>query len=83
MAPCYALEIVDRTLRDLTGKNLPFSGKVIVLGGGFRQLLPIKAHSTRSENVNLLIKFSLIWKCFIKFSLIKNMRVFFRRNRFS
>ncbi|KYN07868.1 ATP-dependent DNA helicase PIF1, partial [Cyphomyrmex costatus] len=83
MSPRYALEIVDRTLRDLTGKNLPFGGKVIVLGGDFRQLLPIKAHSTRSEIVNLTIKFSSLWKYFKKFSLTTNMRVLPEETDFS
>jgi len=58
MAPRYVLKIMDRTLRDITNNNLPFGGKIIVLGGDFRQLLPIKGHGTRSEIVNLLIKFS-------------------------
>ncbi|KYN05845.1 ATP-dependent DNA helicase PIF1 [Cyphomyrmex costatus] len=83
MAPRYALEIVDRTLRDLTGKKLPFGGKVIVLGGDFRQLLPIKTHSTRSEIINLSIKFSSIWKYFIQFKLTKNMRIHPEEKEFS
>ncbi|KYQ52386.1 ATP-dependent DNA helicase PIF1, partial [Trachymyrmex zeteki] len=74
MAPRYALEIMDRTLRDITDNNLPFGGKIIILGGDFRQLLP-KTHSTRSEIVNLSIKFSSTWKYFEKFSLSQNMRV--------
>jgi len=32
--------------------------KLLVLDGDFRQLLPIKVHGTRSEIVNLSIKFS-------------------------
>lgn len=42
MAPRYALEMVDQTLQDITNNNLPFGGKIIVLDGDFRQLLPIK-----------------------------------------
>ncbi|XP_029670107.1 ATP-dependent DNA helicase PIF1-like [Formica exsecta] len=75
MAPRYALEIMDRTLRDIMNNNLPFDGKIIVLGGDFRQLLPIKIHGTRCEIVNLSIKFSPNWKHFISFSLTENMRV--------
>jgi len=75
MAPRYALEIIDRTLRDIMNNDLSFGGKIIVLGGDFRQLLPIKIHGTRSEIVNLSIKFSSTWKHFINFSLTKNMRV--------
>ncbi|XP_025265716.1 uncharacterized protein LOC112638349 [Camponotus floridanus] len=49
MAPRYALEIMDRTLRDIMNNDFPFGGKVILLGGDFRQLLPIKVHATRKE----------------------------------
>lgn len=36
MAPRYALEILDRLLRDIMKKDVPFGGKIIVLGGDFR-----------------------------------------------
>ncbi|XP_039303427.1 uncharacterized protein LOC120357329 [Solenopsis invicta] len=75
IAPRYALEIIDRTLRDIMNNALSFGGKIIVLSGDFRQLLPIKVHGTRSEIVNLSIKFSTIWKYFRNFSLTENMRV--------
>ncbi|XP_063994425.1 uncharacterized protein LOC135171800 [Diachasmimorpha longicaudata] len=74
MAPRYALELVDRTLRDFTNVNLPFGGKIMILGGDFRQLLPVKTHATRSEMVNLSIKFSVLWKHFSIFALTENMR---------
>ena len=40
------LDFIDRTLRDLTpnndpNRNLPFSGKTVVLGGDWKQLLPV------------------------------------------
>jgi len=47
-----ALEIKDRMLHDIMNNNLFFGEKIIVLGGDFRQLLPIKVHETRSEIVN-------------------------------
>ncbi|EZA50914.1 hypothetical protein X777_10741 [Ooceraea biroi] len=56
MAPRYALEFMDRTLRDIMNNELPFGGKIIILGGDFRQLLPIMIHGTRCEIVNLSIK---------------------------
>jgi len=60
MAPQYSLEIMDRTLRDIMNNDLPFGGKIVLLGDDFRQLLPIKVHGTRSEIVNLSIKFSFV-----------------------
>ncbi|XP_011859152.1 PREDICTED: uncharacterized protein LOC105556668 [Vollenhovia emeryi] len=83
MAPRYALEIMDRTLRDIMNNDLPFGGKIIVLGGDFRQLLPIKIHGTRCEIVNLSIKFSPNWRHFINFSLTENMRVFREETEFA
>ncbi|XP_058790182.1 uncharacterized protein LOC131663668 [Phymastichus coffea] len=56
MAPRYALEIVNRTLQNLMDNDLPFGGKIMILGGDFRQLLPIKIHGTRNEILNLSIK---------------------------
>ncbi|XP_044576763.1 ATP-dependent DNA helicase PIF1-like [Cotesia glomerata] len=74
MAPRYALELVNRTLCDICNDNRPFGGKIIVLGGDFRQLLPIKLNATRTETINLSIKFSKLWKHFKISSLTQNMR---------
>ncbi|XP_051167634.1 uncharacterized protein LOC127285579 [Leptopilina boulardi] len=74
MAPKYALEIMDKLLRDIMNSNEPFGGKVLILGGDFRQILPIKERGTRSEIVNLSIKNSKVWKHFTKFTLTENMR---------
>jgi len=35
MAPRYALEIMDRTLRDIMNNDLLFGGKIVLLGGVF------------------------------------------------
>ncbi|XP_011870653.1 PREDICTED: ATP-dependent DNA helicase PIF7-like, partial [Vollenhovia emeryi] len=83
MAPRYALEIMDRTLRDIMNNDLPFGGKIIILGGDFRQLLPIKIHGTRCEIVNLSIKFSSTWKHFVNFSLTENVRVLPKETEFA
>jgi len=68
MTSRYALEIIDRMLRDIMNNNLSFSRKIIVLGGNFKQLSPIKVHGTQSEIVNHSIKFSSTWK-HLNFSL--------------
>ncbi|XP_044591987.1 ATP-dependent DNA helicase pif1-like [Cotesia glomerata] len=74
MSPRYSLEIIDRTLRHINNNNLPFGGMLIILGGDFRQLLPVQLHATRTERIDLSIKFSPLWKNFHKFSLTQNMR---------
>ena len=75
MAPRYALEIVDRTLKSIMKNDLPFGGKIMVLGGDFRQLLPIKVNGTRDEILNLSIKNSILWNKFSTYELKTNMRV--------
>lgn len=74
MAPKYALKIMDRTLRDIMKSNIPFGGKIVILGGDFRQILPIKEKGTKSEIINLSIKFSKVWKFFLIYSLTENIR---------
>ncbi|XP_020963488.1 uncharacterized protein LOC107607299 [Arachis ipaensis] len=50
-----AFEALDRTFCDLMSSNvasardIPFGGKVIVLGGDFRQVLPVILKGTRAE----------------------------------
>ncbi|XP_076893330.1 uncharacterized protein LOC143545294 [Bidens hawaiensis] len=41
MAKRQAIEAVDRTLQDIIGVRLPFGGKIMVMGGDFRQVLPV------------------------------------------
>ena len=41
MAHRHLLEALDRTLRDIMMDDQPFGGKVLVLGGDFRQILPV------------------------------------------
>ena len=67
MAPRYALEIIDKTLRDILNTDLLFGGKIVILGGAFRQLLPVLARGIRSKIVNLSIKNSFWWNNFYKF----------------
>ncbi|KAL4564666.1 hypothetical protein LXL04_028734 [Taraxacum kok-saghyz] len=41
MAHRQAVEAVDRSIQDITKLNLPFGGKIMILGGDFRQVLPV------------------------------------------
>ncbi|XP_076941444.1 uncharacterized protein LOC143610998 [Bidens hawaiensis] len=77
----HALEELDRTLKDVmkcdlsnTSESL-FGGKVVVLGGDFRQILPVVHNGTRNDCVNATISSSYIWlKCKV-LKLTKNMRL--------
>ena len=51
MAPKEALEAADSLLRDLMNTDERFGGKVIVLGGDFRQVLPVMPHCSREDIV--------------------------------
>ncbi|XP_076931460.1 uncharacterized protein LOC143596616 [Bidens hawaiensis] len=66
----HAFEALDRTLKDVMQGDLAntseslFGGKVVVLGGDFRQNLPAVQNGTRNEYVNATISSSYIWsKC--------------------
>ena len=41
MSPLQALDAADNVLRDLCDDDRPFGGKVLVMGGDFRQVLPV------------------------------------------
>ncbi|CAF3050195.1 unnamed protein product [Rotaria sp. Silwood2] len=51
MAPSYALNAVDILLRDIMNINAPFGGKIMILGGDFRQVLAVIRFASRSELV--------------------------------
>ncbi|XP_020987992.1 uncharacterized protein LOC107493251 [Arachis duranensis] len=63
-----AFEALDRTLRDIMvsvsdrNKDLPFGGKVVVLGGDFRQVLLVIPKGSRAEIVMASINSSVLWK---------------------
>ncbi|XP_041785861.1 uncharacterized protein LOC121601111, partial [Anopheles merus] len=75
MASRYALEAIDRTLQDITGVQQPFGGKVVLLSGDFRQLLPIVHRGTEAQIIDQCIKRSVLWSQFTTLRLGVNMRV--------
>ncbi|GAU34278.1 hypothetical protein TSUD_321240 [Trifolium subterraneum] len=76
MMHMYCFEAVDRTLCDITGvKNRPFGGKVVVLGGDFRQILPVVRRGSRQHIVSTAVNSSKIWESCKVLRLAKNMRL--------
>ena len=57
----WAFEALDRSLRDITGFDVIFGGKVILFSGDFRQILPVVARGGRPEIVNACLNQSYIW----------------------
>ncbi|CAO4373342.1 unnamed protein product [Caenorhabditis nigoni] len=70
-----ALETMDKVLRDVMENDIPFGGKVIILGGDFRQVLPVIRRGTRKDQVDGCIKMSCLWDHFETLHLKSNMRV--------
>nr|XP_017217380.1 PREDICTED: uncharacterized protein LOC108194955 [Daucus carota subsp. sativus] len=77
----FIFEAVDRTFRDVRGivnpnaKNLPFGGLTVVLGGDFRQVLPVVPKEGREGIVAASISKSYLWQECKGFTLVENMRV--------
>ncbi|KAD5961964.1 hypothetical protein E3N88_13437 [Mikania micrantha] len=76
MSDRRCFESLDRTLRNiLEKKDVPFGGKSVLLGGDFRQTLPIKVKATKSEIISLSLPMSYLWKHFQIMKLTENMRL--------
>ncbi|MCH87034.1 ATP-dependent DNA helicase PIF1, partial [Trifolium medium] len=72
----HCFEAVDRTLRDIMKeKRYPFGGKVVVLGGDFRKILPVIPKGTRYEIVQSAINSSDLWQHCEVLTLTTNMRL--------
>ncbi|XP_019234577.1 PREDICTED: uncharacterized protein LOC109215028 [Nicotiana attenuata] len=77
----YCFEALDKTLRDIlrfkdpSNLHLPFGGKIIVLGGDFRQILPIIPKGSRQDIVNASLNSSYLWPHCQLLKLTKNMRL--------
>ncbi|XP_021985882.1 ATP-dependent DNA helicase PIF1-like [Helianthus annuus] len=69
MSKRQVIEAVDRTFQDIIGVNLPFGGKIMVMGGDFRQVLPVIKRGTRAQIVDSNLQMSPLW------SLTKMMRL--------
>ncbi|XP_028086980.1 uncharacterized protein LOC114287736 [Camellia sinensis] len=81
MVSRHAFEAVDRTFRDIL-KNTEhcsgdrvFGGKLFVLGGDFRQILPVVPRGRREQTVEASLPKSTIWKHCQVLHLTRNMRV--------
>ena len=70
----HALRCINLLLKVVQGNSLPFGGKVIVLGGDFRQTLPVVVRGSRTEIVEVCLKSSTMWPQFHIFKLSENMR---------
>ena len=56
-------------------KDLPFGGKTILLGGDFRQILPVIPGGTKEQIINASLTSSTLWSKFTVLTLTENMRL--------
>ncbi|XP_057761126.1 uncharacterized protein LOC130981559 [Arachis stenosperma] len=76
---CY--EALDKSLKDILrssssyNEDLPFGDKVVVLGGDFRQILPVIPMGSRQDIVQATINSSYLWSSCKVITLSQNMRL--------
>ncbi len=70
----YGLRCNDQCLPDIMQIDLSFERKVIVIGGDFRQTLPVVTKGTRVDIIECCIKTSSLWQHFTQLKLSRNMR---------
>ena len=74
MIPKTAFHCIDRCLQDITNTNVPFAGKTILLGGDFRQTLPIPSRHFPQPVTDTCITSSILWPNIDNLQLHINMR---------
>ena len=74
-------EAFDRSLKDIMSEvtqeavNIPFGGKVVVLGGDPKQILPVVQNGSKSQIINASIIKSYLWNNVKILFLTENMRL--------
>ncbi|XP_019175634.1 PREDICTED: uncharacterized protein LOC109170955 [Ipomoea nil] len=77
----HFFEALDRTMRDLlrfvepNSEMKTFGGKTVVLGGDFRQILPVVPKGTWQDIVSSAINSSYLWDSCKVLRLTKNLRL--------
>ncbi|XP_065322968.1 ATP-dependent DNA helicase pif1-like [Gordionus sp. m RMFG-2023] len=69
----YALRCIDRLLKDIMQIQFPLGGKVILLGGDFRQTLPVIPNSSKAYIIESCLESSDLWVYFKVIHLNENM----------
>lgn len=53
--------MANKILEAIMKNNNPFGGKVLLLGGDFRQSLPVLPHGHRAVTVQTSLKYLILW----------------------
>lgn len=68
------MEALDRSLQDIMNINAPFDGKIMIMGGDFRQVLPVIEKESRGQMILACIIKSQLWATIKILHLRQNMR---------
>ncbi|XP_012829805.1 PREDICTED: uncharacterized protein LOC105950963 [Erythranthe guttata] len=71
----YCLEALEKTMRSITHVPKPFCGKVIVLGGDIKLILPVVLKASRQDIIHTTINSHPLWKDCKVLKLHMNMRL--------
>ncbi|XP_012829852.1 PREDICTED: uncharacterized protein LOC105951006 [Erythranthe guttata] len=71
----YCFEALDKIMKSILRGDKLFGGKVVVLGGDFRQILPVLLKASRQDIVHATINSSPMWNFCRVMKLTKNMRL--------
>ena len=72
----YAVDAVDRTIRDLLNKpDSPFGGITVLFGGNFRQTLPVIPQGLRQQIIGASLRRSTLWEHVNMHYLTQNMHL--------
>jgi hypothetical protein len=71
----YAIEALDRTLRDLRDNDEPFGGVTLLIGGDFQQTLPVIPKGSREQILDATVTRSYLWNDIEVIHLHRNMRL--------
>lgn len=74
MSHKWAVDAVDRSIRQLMECDIPFGGKVVLFGGDWKQTLPVVPGGTPAAIIQSTMKSLPIWQIINKFTLTENMR---------
>ncbi|XP_048434039.1 ATP-dependent DNA helicase pif1 isoform X1 [Pyrus x bretschneideri] len=77
----HCFEALDKSLSDILShlhgseNKIPLGGKPLLLGGDFRQILPVIPGGTKEDIINASLNTSYLWSHFKNFKLKENMRL--------
>lgn len=74
MAHRQSIRFVDELLQNIMGNDLPFGGKLVILGGDFHQHLPVVPGANQAEAAAISACYVPVWGAFRLHSLRENRR---------